>query len=252
MSSESIKVSRAPVTGGARERFYSQAVKWIQNTFVRADVWIDAKRGGPLARRPDEAQLQRLRALGLKPERIGWGPLTLRVQKLIYLLDEIERDPPKRILEMGSGASTALFAALGEKYGFEVYSIENHPGSADYVNYLLKGLPCARRVNMQLCGFVRRRLANGERYWWFDADLAQFGGRFDFVFVDAPMGQLAGRLGAVPEIAPYLAEAHRIFLDDSDRPHERSIVRVWQDYFPNLSARSPQGCRDILCLSLSG
>lgn len=251
MSQDSIEYSVVKSHGNPIERFYTASVKWIQNTFVRADVWIDAKKGRHEGRKPDAALTQRLMDLALDPERIWWGPLTLKAEKIRYLLEEIESHPPKRVIEMGSGASTALFAALGEKYDFEVYSIENHPDSVYYVNHLLEGLPCARRVHMQQCGFVRKKLPNGKGYWWFDMDLEAFGGKFDFVFIDAPMGQLAGRLGSLPELAPWLADEHRVYLDDSDRPDEQAFLGIWKTLYPDLSVTAADNCRDIVKLSLA-
>lgn len=250
MSSNSIEYNVVNNRGNLIERFYTSSVKWIQNTFVRADVWIDAKKGRHLTRQPDEELTQRLKDLGLDPERIWWGPLTLKAAKIRYLLDEIETNPPRRVIEMGSGASTALFAALGEKYDFEVYSVENHPDSVHYVNHLLEGLSCAGRVHMQQCGFVRKKLPGGKGYWWFDMDLEQFGGQFDFVFIDAPMGALAGRLGSLPELAPWLSEEHRVYLDDSDRTDEQTFLGIWKDLYPTLSITQPDDCADIVKLTI--
>ena len=77
----------------------------------------------------------RLKNLGLVPEKLWWGPMTLNPLKVKFLLDEIERQPPKQVLEVGSGTSSALFSAAGEKYGFNVLSLENFYPTIDYVKY---------------------------------------------------------------------------------------------------------------------
>jgi hypothetical protein len=81
-------------------------------------------------------------------------------------------------------------------------------------------------------------------------DLEQFGGQFDFVFIDAPMGALAGRLGSLPEMKPWLAEHHRLYLDDSDRPDEQAFLEIWKGLYPALKITQPDDCADIVKLSL--
>ena len=53
------------------------------------------------------------------------------------------------------------------------------------------------------------------------------------------MGTLVGRNGALPEIIPYLAENHRIFLDDSTRDHERKCIMEWKKHYPELIVEEP-------------
>ena len=59
--------------------------------------------------------------------------MTLFPWKAELLYDEIAKNPPKRVLEAGAGTSSALFAALAEKYDFDVISLENDRGTVEYV-----------------------------------------------------------------------------------------------------------------------
>jgi len=183
---------------------------------------------------------KRLIDLGLIPERLWWGPMTLTPIKAQVLLDEIEKQPPQHLLEVGSGTSSALFAAAGEKYDFDVLSLENYRPTVKYVEYLLNELTCSRRLTIQLCDLVRRKYANGDKYRWYNANLNSVQGPIDFVLIDGPMSSLVGRNGALPEIIPFLAEDHRIFLDDSSRKHERKCIEEWKMHYPQLIVEKPK------------
>jgi hypothetical protein len=99
----------------------------------------------------------------------------------------------------------------------------------------------ADRITIRKCDFVRRQYANGERYWWFDADLARDIHPFDFVLIDGPMGRLVGRNGAIPEILPYLDPEARIYLDDCRREHEARCIAEWQRHFPGITVHQDRG-----------
>lgn len=59
--------------------------------------------------------------------------MTLNPLKAEILLDEIDNQPPKQVLEVESGTSSALFAAAADKYSFDVLSLENYYPTIDYV-----------------------------------------------------------------------------------------------------------------------
>jgi hypothetical protein len=159
--------------------------------------------------------------------------MTMAPHKCEFLANEIESCPPRHVLEIGCGASTAVLAGLARKLGFTVLSLENHQGSVEYVEYLLQGLDCNDRVTIQKCGFVRSRYPSGKRYRWYDADLARAGCKFDFVVVDGPMKQLVGRDGFLPQIIPFLAQDHRIYIDDW-RAMKRIGVDEWAANYPEV------------------
>lgn len=95
-------------------------------------------------------------------------------------------------------------------------------------------LSCGNRLTIQICKFIRRTYANGEKYCWYNADLSCINNPIDFVLIDDLMGTLVGRNGALSEFIPFLAENHRIFLDDSTREHERDCIKEWKKHFPQL------------------
>jgi hypothetical protein len=228
-----VSVEPGKGSGTFVDSIFSTGVSLIQSTIAKVAVMIEAKQHPERRPAPSQDFQWQLRELGLIPERLWWGPMTLHTEMCQFVIAEIESRPPKRMLELGSGTSTAIFAALAEKYDFSVLSLENHGKSIQYVRSILEGLPCSRRVTIQQCSFVRGMYSSGKEYRCYDADLGRTGGQFDFVFIDGPMESLVGRNGVLPLIIPYLSEDHRIYLDDVKRT-ERLCLEEWRRHFPDL------------------
>ena len=233
------------------DRSFTFGVNLIQSTLVKrrvakvTDIHMD--RRGPKA---SEGFANKLSELGLFGDRLWWGPMTLFPRKAEFLIDEIDRVHPTRILEIGSGTSTAIFAALGHRYGFEVLSLENHMDTISYVQWLLEGTPCEDKLTIQHCGFSRYQYPNGERFRWYDVDLRKSQCKYDFVFIDGPMGRLVGRNGALPMIVDCLLEPHRIILDDINRRHERDCVNEWRRHYPQLKVETFENCQGLALITL--
>ena len=228
-----VSVESGKGSGTFVDSLFSIGVNLFQSTVVKVAVMIEAKQQPQKRPVPSQDFQRQLRELGLVPERLWWGPMTLGPKKCQFLIAEIESCPPKRLLEVGSGTSTAVFAALAEKYEFSVLSLENHEKSIRYVQSILEELPCSKRATIQKCNIVRRTYPGGKKYRCYDADLERTGGQFDFVFIDGPMESLVGRNGVLPLIIPYLSEDHRIYLDDVNRT-EKLCLEEWKRHFPNL------------------
>lgn len=237
--------------GTLYDKLFTLAINIIQSTIVkervRSKINEYSKRSGP---RADDNFFLQLRELGLSPETLWWGPMTLFPRKAQFLLGEIEKQPPSRLLEVGSGTSTSLFAALAVKYNFSMLSLENYEDTINYVQTALEQLPCSNHVILQKCAFIRGRYKNGEKYRWYDAELYKEKGLFDFVFIDGPMSSIVGRNGALPEIISYLSKNHRIYIDDYNRKHEQQCVSEWKRHYPNLIIETFNECRGIARLSL--
>ncbi len=223
------------------DRAFTRFVNLTQGSMVKAGV-LARRRSmqAKMAWRSSHMQDldQRLKDLDLDPAKLSWGPLTLNPRKAEFLLSELQADPPVRVLEAGSGTSTALLASLGLQLGFTVLSLENHAGTVDYLNHVLDVGEYPNLV-VQLCGFKSSSYADGTGYRWYNADLSVMHGQFDVVVIDGPMGTMVGRNGALPEVVPYLAPTHRIFLDDSRRSHERACIEEWKSQFPGLQVEHP-------------
>lgn len=246
-----VTIERGGNRGTLFDKLFTLATNLLQSTVIRARVRAStedhARRPGP---RADETFSLQLKELGLTPENMWWGPMALFPRKAQFLLSEIEKLPPTRLLEVGSGTSTSLFAALAVKHGFSMLSLENYRDTLKYVQAALEQLPCSKLVKLQQCGFIRGRYKNGEKYRWYDARLDENEGPFDFVFIDGPMSRIVGRNGALPEIKPYLARNNRIYLDDYNREHEKASVAEWKRHYPELIVERIPECPGIAKLML--
>lgn len=188
---------------------------------------------------PDASFVERLRALGLRPEKMYLGAMVHEPWRSEIVMDDIERTPPQQAIECGAGNSTTWLLALGAKYGFELTSLENHPDSISYIQYLLENTPLAEAFNTDPCGFTQFSKPDGNTYWWYDTDLSALGKTFDFVLVDGPMSTLVGRGGALYRLWDYLAPGARIYVDDANRPHETQMIAEWKRDFPSIDIQYP-------------
>ena len=192
----------------------------------------------------------KLKELGLDSDKLWWGPMAFTPVKIAYLIGEIEKNPPKKVLDVGSGSSTIVLGLLAKKHGFDVVSIENFDESANYVRSMLQKHGAQDRVKLFLTPLARSSYPDGRKYWWYDLDWGQAGDGFDYVVVDGPMSMLVGRNGALPQMKPHLAMQHRIYMDDARRKHEQGCVVEWKRYFPNLQTEVPATCPRMLKLWL--
>jgi len=233
------------------DRLFTASVNWVQgHVFPRLIGRSQVEHRQQLLAAQPEAWQNRLRELEVPVEQLSWGPMTLLPWRVSCLIDGIESEPPNAVLEVGSGASTVVIAALAAKYGFSVVSLENFRGSYDSVKSLLASSPGGASVQLRQVGFVRRRYPDGKAYRWYDIDLSQFDVPFDFVLIDGPSSKLVGRNGALPEISPYLADRHRIYVDDALGDHGRHCLEEWRHYFPGLVVEEMAGCGRMACLRL--
>lgn len=217
------------------DKLFTASTNWIQgHVFHRLISKARIERRQRTQASQSDEWRDRLLDLGIPLEELSWGPMTLLPRRVTCLIDAIEAQPPTAVLEIGSGGSTIVLAALAARYGFTVVSIENFRGSYDWVRTILAKTPGGTRVQMVLAGFVRKHYSDGKSYRWYDVNLDNFGLRFDFVLIDGPSSKLVGRNGGLPEIRPYLALKHRIYVDDAFGKHGQVCLDQWQHYFPEL------------------
>jgi predicted O-methyltransferase YrrM len=244
-------VEYGPTCDRRLDRWYSSATRLVQRGVVSTSVGLHGLSSFARRRPVPESLGRRLTALGVDPARLDFSPLTIKPWKLEYLIELVENKPPRCVLELGSGVTTVVLAALADKHGFELLSLEHYPGAVRDLHRLTDGMACAQHIRVQRCGLARKRPVEGRRYYWFNADLEAYRGRFDFVLIDAPMARLTGRRGALPEIEPYLDADHRLVLDDSTRRHERACLAEWLRRFPALDVRYDEKVPDIAVMRLN-
>lgn len=152
-------------------------------------------------------------------------------------LDELA---PDRILELGSGTSTAVLGAWADREGAALTTLEHDPGYLEATRELLRTVGLHSAVELIHVPCRERTFGRAGRLRTYDADLH---GPFDFVFVDGPpLG--VGRKGAFFLVRPHLADDWELWLKDGHRSHEKSCVALWQrhsDVDARLTRDDPRG-----------
>lgn len=139
----------------------------------------------------------------------------LRAETLELLDARLEELKPRRILEAGSGRSTAVLSKHAE-----TISLEHHPKYAEQTRALAPG------AFVRLCQLRRFNTLAGSFKWY--STLMPEG--IDFALIDGPPLSI-GRQAALFALWPHLSNGWEIWLDDADRPHEQECLRIWADYF---------------------
>lgn len=145
----------------------------------------------------------------------------------IELIGHLERSRPRRILEVGSGFSTAILAAYAAEYGAEVVTLEHMPEYHDITAKALMRLSLDGSVDLRLAPLRTQYFGGNGPYRWYDASLE---GRFDFVFVDGPP-KIEGRQGVFFAVEGHLENGWQMWLDDGLRKHERRCRKLWERHF---------------------
>jgi Methyltransferase domain len=160
----------------------------------------------------------------------------------IELAAYLDRVRPRRILEAGSGYSTAILAAYAAQSGAEVVTLEH---DRTYYRKTMQGLHrlgLDRRVNLKLAPLRPHWFEGCGPYQWYDCPLE---GDFDFVFIDGPpKGQgREGRRAVFFALQRHLRPGWEVWIDDGSRRCERESVKVWAGEFSGVFLRSHR--RDI-------
>ena len=150
----------------------------------------------------------------------------------------LQRVEPQRILELGCGISTLVFATyatLRSADQVRVSSIDHDPAWLTSLSEQLQSHQLAAPV----------RLVHAPIVAWSDTKPAlqtyspsrirqavqQMGGGVDLVLIDGPPAHLFGRSGTLPTVVSSLSERGVVLLDDACRPHEYELCRQWQTQF---------------------
>jgi methyltransferase family protein len=127
------------------------------------------------------------------------------------------------ILECGSGVSTLLLAAVAERTGNVVHSLESAPEWVDRVSSELARhcLNCATVHHAPLVPF-------GE-YEWYDVPGLDLPADIGLVICDGPPSKttLGHRYGLYPQMRSRLAPGCVLLSDDTLREADRAVVERW-------------------------
>jgi predicted O-methyltransferase YrrM len=167
------------------------------------------------------------------------NPAALCPENALFVIQQIHRRRPVRVLEFGSGVSTVLIARalrqLGEKARID--SLEHLEEWFQRSRELVRAAGVGDVVRLHHSPLGSRR---GIETPWYDLGvLAGDAGPFDLVLVDGPEGgsrDPLARLGGFLSVRDQLSPGAAILLDDGLRAGEREIVRRWQVAEPRLRA----------------
>jgi predicted O-methyltransferase YrrM len=157
----------------------------------------------------------------------------------IELAAYLDRVRPRRILEAGSGYSTAILAAYAAQSGAEVVTLEH---DRTYYRKTMRGLHqlgLGRHVDLRLAPLRPHWFGDRGPYQWYDSTVE---GDFDFVFIDGPP-KVLGRRAAFFALQRHLRPGWQVWIDDGSRQHEHHSVKVWEEEFSGAFLKSRR--RDI-------
>lgn len=160
---------------------------------------------------------------------LGWWALP--ADTVLFLSDYIERERPKRILEIGSGSSTVWIGTFAERVGAQVVSLEHDytfaQKSRDLVDaYGLQDVATVRHAAL------RQLELGGKTFNWYDLEVVEsLEGPFDVLVVDGPPESTgdSARMPALPVLEHLLSSTCLVLLDDTHRPAEQEILKKWAE-----------------------
>jgi predicted O-methyltransferase YrrM len=192
-------------------------------------------------------------ALGLRfPVFLGGSSIDSFHAK--YLVEHLLSDPPRTILELGSGSSTILIARVMEAQGAPPYAhiaVEHDAAFLDRSRAYARLNGVADRITFAHCPLVPIETLRME--WYADVPDLLAGRRIDLLIVDGPpayrAGQERARLPALEVLYPHLAAKCTVILDDANRPGEVEVFRAWTRAYPEFRVKRLRRGKGIAILS---
>lgn len=152
------------------------------------------------------------------------------------VVDLIESNKPKRILEMGSGASTIISAYTLERLGEgHVYSLDHDAKYAQETTQSIEKHGLTKHATV-IPAPLKTHQVNGESATWYDTSNLP-DEPIDMVVVDGPpaTGAPYARHPALPILHSHLSPKAIVILDDSIRESEQWTVDSWLKQFPEFT-----------------
>lgn len=154
---------------------------------------------------------------------------------LEWIANLIQTQSIQTVLELGSGLSTILFAALQQQGKIRhTLTLEHDPHWHSYVIERLRQKNLQDHAQVQLCP-LRQFPLKGELVKWYDPQaIPPFAA--ELILVDGPPNQtgLLARHPAPHLLQPSIRPGTWMILDDADRPNEQATIERWLQEFPTL------------------
>lgn len=159
---------------------------------------------------------------------------------VLEVVDHLLAERPRLVVELGSGASTALLALAVREHGLDtrIVSLDHHAHYAAQTRRLLERHGVADLVDVRFAPLARTHVPDHLTPWYDEeaiADLRDIG----MLVVDGPPKATgpAARYPAVPLLADRFAPRCCIVVDDTARPDDRAVVTRWAEQLPDFEVR---------------
>ena len=180
---------------------------------------------------------QILQPLLLNYPYLPYNSGAIRPFNISLLLNDIIINDRKSIVEFGGGISTILISRLIKKNNLncKLITIENDLPWQEKLSSILKSEGIEENTTIIHAPFIEVDTPFGKNNWYDIKDSLFKGKNIDLVIVDGPLASIKklehSRYPALPKVYKFLAENHMIYLDDTNRSGEQSIIKQWEKEF---------------------
>ena len=148
----------------------------------------------------------------------GWGNMGWSsFQDYTYAIIKAAKENSGPVLECGSGLSTLLLGIIGDRRGFEVWTLEHEPNWAEHVGKHLA------QLNIKSVTVCSAPLKQYDGFRWYNTDEIKSSAPFSLVICDGPP-HYSERQGLLPVMSNFLEDKALILLDDYVIPEEKAIA----------------------------
>jgi predicted O-methyltransferase YrrM len=173
----------------------------------------------------------------LAPAQLPLGTWAVAPDFLRLLAEELAQDPGE-VVELGSGASTLLAAAVRRDRGARpVISIDHDPAFAARTRAALARAGLEEHAEIHVAA-LQRTVVAGRPVVWYDRQVLHrvVPAQIDLLVVDGPPStSRRARWPAVEVLAERLGEHAVVLLDDGRRRDETATALLWARRFPSLA-----------------
>lgn len=164
---------------------------------------------------------------------LPFTPFSLNPNTILHLINDINLNSRKKVLEFGSGLSTIILARYIKVNNLQcrIYSVEDNHGWAQFVREQLIKFDCEDVAEILVCPLK----TNEAGFMWYDESLIENfirGSKFDVISIDGPSAKYDEmiRERSLYKVIDYLNNDFFIVLDDIRRKGESQIFEVWSHY----------------------
>lgn len=167
---------------------------------------------------------------------LPWSDSAMRPSALVAVLNEIQVNTRRDIVECGGGVSTLLIARLLKQLGRgHLYMIDHDDEWQKQLIAILENEKLVQYVTLIYAPLAETNLAMNNCQWYDTIKIKEILGskKIDLLIVDGPPAYKLefqyARYPAVPYFKNILADDYSIVLDDINRYGEKKILKLWEE-----------------------